>query len=120
MPDIDIKINERLIEARHTLGLSQVEFAENIKISNGYIASIEVKNRRVNDRIIKIVSMTYGINYEWLKNGTGNMFDKVDDFKLEQIIKIFRKLDPSFQDYVLKQFDNLLTLQEIKNGETGR
>ncbi|GHT82526.1 hypothetical protein FACS1894137_01580 [Spirochaetia bacterium] len=61
--------------------------------------------------------MTHGINYEWLKDGTGNMFDKVEDFKLEQIIRIFKKLDPSFQDYVLKQFDNLLALQEIQNGE---
>ncbi|GHV75710.1 hypothetical protein AGMMS49942_05310 [Spirochaetia bacterium] len=119
MDDFDKKINERLIETRHTLGLSQAKFAESIKLSNGYIASIELNNRRVNDRIIKIVSMTFGINYEWLKNGTGNMFDKVDDFKLEQIVRIFKKLDPSFQDYVLKQFDSLLALQEIKNKETG-
>ena len=114
MIDGDTRINRRIAEARHALDLSQARFAERIRISSGYVASIELGNRRVNDRIIKIISMTFGVNETWLKTGQGAMFDEVEDFKLNQVISIFRKLDPSFQDYVIKQLDMLLELQGIQ------
>jgi transcriptional regulator with XRE-family HTH domain len=101
------------------LELSQVNFAEKIKISSGYMASIESGIRRVNDRIIKIISMTFGINEVWLKSGHGNMFDGAEDFKLEQVVSIFKKLDPSFQDYMIKQLNMLLELQGIKTKTGG-
>jgi transcriptional regulator with XRE-family HTH domain len=113
----DTAVNRRVIEARHALDLSQAKFAETIRISKGYMASIEMGIRRVNDRIIKIISMTYGINEIWLKSGRGKMFDGADDFKLNQVVSIFKKLDPLFQDYVIKQLAILLELQGIKQAE---
>jgi transcriptional regulator with XRE-family HTH domain len=110
----DKTINQRIVAARHALDLSQVKFAERIKISSGYLASIEMGIRRVNDRIIKMISMTCGVNENWLKTGGGSMFDNVEDFKLSQVIATFKKLDPSFQDYLIKQLDILLELQGIK------
>jgi transcriptional regulator with XRE-family HTH domain len=115
----DEQINQRIVEARHALKLSQAKFAEKIKISNSYIGSIEMGIRRVNDRIIKIISMTFGVNEVWLKSGRGTMFDNIENFKLNQVIVIFKKLDPSFQDYVIKQLDDLLELQGIKNKDRG-
>ncbi|GHT54873.1 hypothetical protein FACS1894109_00320 [Spirochaetia bacterium] len=114
MTEDDLKIIQRVVEARHTLALSQVKFAEKIKISKGYMASIEMGIRRINDRILKIISMTFGVNETWLKTGTGSMFDQVEDFKLTQVVSIFKTLDPSFQDYVIKQLNILLELQGIK------
>jgi transcriptional regulator with XRE-family HTH domain len=107
-------INQRVVTARRALELSQAKFAEQIKISNSYMGAIELGTRRVNDRIIKIISMTFGVNEGWLKSGEGSMFEEVEDFKLNQLISTFRKLDPSFQDYVIKQLDILLELQGIK------
>jgi transcriptional regulator with XRE-family HTH domain len=94
--------------------LSQAKFAEKIKISTSYMGSIEMGIRRVNDRLIKIISMTFGINETWLKSGQGKMFDDVEDFKLNQVVAIFKKLDLSFQDYVIKQLDMLMELQGQK------
>jgi transcriptional regulator with XRE-family HTH domain len=108
------QINERIVMTRHALKLSQAKFAEKIKISTSYMGSIEMGIRRVNDRIIKIISMTFGINENWLKSGQGKMFDDIEDFKLNQLVSIFKKLDPSFQDYVIKQLDMLLELQGLK------
>jgi transcriptional regulator with XRE-family HTH domain len=113
----DTTINQRVVDARHALDLSQAKFAERIKMSSGYLASIELENRRVNDRLIKNISMTFGVNERWLKSGEGSMFDDIEDFKLNQILSTFKKLDPSFQDYMLKQLDILLELQGIKTGE---
>jgi transcriptional regulator with XRE-family HTH domain len=107
-------INQRVVTARHALELSQAQFAKRIKISSSYLGAIEIGTRRVNDRIIKIISMTFGVNEGWLKNGVGSMFDDVEDFKLNQVVATFRQLDPSFQDYVIKQLDILLELQGVK------
>jgi hypothetical protein len=60
--------------------------------------------------------MTFGVNESWLKSGEGSMFDDIEDFKLNQVISTFRKLDPSYQDYVIKQLDILLDLNGIKTG----
>jgi transcriptional regulator with XRE-family HTH domain len=107
----DTQINRRIIEARHTLGLSQKEFAGGVKISPAYIGSIESGTRRVNDRIIKLIAMTFGVNEKWLKTGEGAMFDGADDFRLQQVVASFKKLDAPFQEYVIKQLDLLLDLQ---------
>ncbi|MDR3302333.1 MAG: helix-turn-helix transcriptional regulator [Spirochaetaceae bacterium] len=112
MPTIDKELNKRILDSRHALALTQIKFAEGLKLNPGYLASIELGNRPVNDRIIKLISMAYGVNEEWLKTGAGTMFDKIEDFKLEQIIHNFKKLDGLLQDYLLKQLDLLLEYQE--------
>jgi transcriptional regulator with XRE-family HTH domain len=108
-------INERILEARKSLDLSQIKFAQGIKISNGYLASIELQNRKVNDRLIQLISTTYGVNEEWLRTGQGDIFGHYDDFELEQLISIYKKLDADLQHYVIKQLNVLLELQEVKD-----
>jgi transcriptional regulator with XRE-family HTH domain len=114
MTNEDKAVNQRIVATRRALDLTQAQFAQKIKISNSYMGAIELGNRRVNDRIIKIISMTLGVNEVWLKSGQGNMFDNIEDFKLNQVISTFKKLDCSFQDYLIKQLDILLELQRIK------
>jgi transcriptional regulator with XRE-family HTH domain len=87
------------------LGFSQLKFADGIKLSKTYQGNIELGRQPVNDRIIKLISMTYGANEEWLKTGAGDMFDKIEDHKLRQIIDIFKKLDDTGQDCILEQLE---------------
>lgn len=70
-------INKRIKELRQELGLSQPIFAQRISISNGYIAAIELGNRRVNDRIIKLVCSEFNVNEDWLRTGEGEMFEQL-------------------------------------------
>ncbi len=107
-------INERIKKIRQTLKLPQTKFAEGISISNGYIAGLELGNRKVNDRIIKLVSSVYGVNECWLKTGEGDMFRGEVDDRLERLINRFQSLEPEFQDYLLQQIDQLIDLQERK------
>ena len=103
-------ISERIRLARKTLKLSQVEFAKAIRISNGYIAELECEHRRVNDRIIHLISLNFGINEEWLRTGEGDMFHKTPNEKLQHMIGLFRELPPKYQDYVMLQIENLLNI----------
>lgn len=109
-------INERIKELRKHLNLSQAKFAKDISISNGYIAGIELGNRKVNDRIIKLICSAYGASEIWLKTGEGEMFTHEPNAKLEQALSTFKELKPEFQDYVMQQIENLLELQKKDDG----
>jgi len=105
-----MSINERIRHLRTTLQMSQTEFAKAIFISNGYIAELEKANRNVNDRIIHLISLTFGVNEAWLKNGQGNMFFTTPSEKLQRLTSLFNELPPKFQDYVMVQIEQLLAI----------
>ena len=109
-------INQRIKEVRQTLKLSQARFAKEILISNGYIAGIELGNRNVNDRIIKLVCVTFHVREEWLRTGVGEMFEQGDAGTAGQVMRIFQELRPEFQQYVLEQITRLLELQRETDG----
>jgi len=90
--------------------MSQVEFAKAIYISNGYIAELECEHRRVNERIIHLISLTFGVNEKWLKTGDGDMFFKTPSEKLKRMMGLFSELPPKYQDYVMQQVEQLLNV----------
>jgi transcriptional regulator with XRE-family HTH domain len=115
--DNDAKISRRIGEVRKTLGLTQQKFAEDLKISQTHASALERNSRTIQDRIIKMICFTYGVNEKWLKTGKGEIFEKGRDFKLEEVVNNFKKLDELLQDYVLKQIRLALDYQEkINNG----
>jgi transcriptional regulator with XRE-family HTH domain len=90
--------------------MSQVEFAKAIYISNGYIAELECEHRRVNERIIHLISLTFGVNEKWLKTGEGDIFFSTPGEKLQRMISLFNELSPKFQDYVMLQIEQLIKM----------
>jgi len=107
---MDMTISKRIRHVRQTLNMSQVEFAKAIHISNGYIAELECEHRKVNDRIIHLISLTFGVNEKWLKTGEGDMFFKTLGEKLQRMVTLFNELPPKFQDYVMQQIEQLLNV----------
>jgi transcriptional regulator with XRE-family HTH domain len=101
-------INKRIVQIRKTLGYSQEKFAEGIKVSRSFQGGIEANHRRANDRLVKMICLTYEVSENWLKTGVGEMFDASKDPKLERIIRNFNKMDPLLQDYVMKYLDWLV------------
>jgi transcriptional regulator with XRE-family HTH domain len=114
----DTGISRRIGEVRKALGLTQYEFAADLKISQAHASAIERNARTIQDRIIKMICFTYGVDEKWLKTGKGEMFEKGRDQKLEEVISNFKKLDELLQDYVLKQIRLVLEYQE-KTGGSG-
>ena len=107
-------INQRVKQVRVALNLSQAKFATAISISNGYIAGIELENRKVNERIIKLICSAFNVNEEWLKHETGDMFNNPTNNKFEIAMNVFKELNPEYQEFVLKQIDALLEIQNNK------
>ena len=104
--------NQRIKEVRLKLGLSQAKFAESISISNGYIAAIELGNREVNDRLIKLISATFNVRENWLKNGEGDM---LIEESLDSDFQKFKELNSTYKQFIRNQINQLLTIQQNEN-----
>lgn len=106
-----MSINQRVKEVRQALNLSQAKFAKALCMSNGYIAGIELEHNNVNDRIVKLICFTFHVNEQWLKTGNGSMFNEKPNQLVELASSTFSKLKPEYQEYVLKQIEQLLEIQ---------
>ena len=110
-------MNQRLKEVRQELNMSQAKFAKALSMSNGYVAQIELGNTKVNDRIIKLLHFVLNVNEEWLRTGKGDMFEEEPNTTLALAVSSFKELKPVYQEYVLKQIDQLLEIQEKEKQE---
>ena len=114
-------VNERLAYARRKLHLTQAQFAEKICVSTGFFSSMEIGDRKINPRIIKLINLTTGISRKWLETGEGEMFgqdtgnktEQDTEQEIEEIVSLYRQLNPFFKGYFKRQ------LQEIINYENG-
>jgi transcriptional regulator with XRE-family HTH domain len=115
-------INDRIKKVRLALGLSQVKFCREIFLSPGHYAGIELYNREVNKRIIKLISVIYNVREEYLKTGKEPIFSKVPDLKLQKMVGIFQELPDEYKDYILQQIDQLkkLRIKTEKNKKNER
>jgi len=63
--------------------------------------------------MLKIINLTTGINGKWLETGEGEMFAQDADREIEEIVNLYRQLNPFFKGYFKRQ------LLEIINYEKG-
>jgi hypothetical protein len=86
-----------------------------ISLSSGYLAGVEVEKRKVNARLIKLISSSFKVSSEWLKTGEGEMFCQNPDEEFTKLVSLYRELAPEFQEYILKQIALLLEIQDKQN-----
>ncbi|MDR1142905.1 MAG: helix-turn-helix domain-containing protein [Spirochaetaceae bacterium] len=110
----DSVMGQRIVLLRHALKLTQVEFSKKIMISNGMIAAIELGKRKVNDRLLRLIKITFGANEHWLRTGEGPMLeqDRTPDYKISEALEAFQKLSPPLQDLVLEHLYKLLEYEQ--------
>lgn len=110
-----MSINLRVKQLRQSLNLSQAKFAKALAISNGYIAGIELEHNKVNERLIRLMCFTFNVSEQWLRTGEGSMFEKQPNQLAELASVTFKELKPEYQEYILKQIDQLLDIQRKEN-----
>ena len=110
------EINQRVKELRKALNMTQVNFSQVIALSSGYLAGIETEKRKVNDRLIKLICSSFRVNEQWLRTGEGEMFAEENNEQYIKLVGLFRELKPRYQDYIFKEIDLLLKIQEDSNG----
>ena len=111
-------VYERIKEIRDKVKLSQVEFSERIFISKSFYGDIEIGKKKVNDRIIFIVSKQFNVNEEWIRTGRGEMFiEKTPDLRKEKLLNIYYQLEGSLRDVLVEQSGVLLKLQKTRKSD---
>ena len=111
------EINQRVKEVRQIMNMSQAQFAKVLSMSKGYVAQIELGNTKVNDRIIKLMHFILTVREEWLRTGEGAIFEERPNPTMALAVSSFKELKPVYQEYVLKQIDQLLEIQEKEKQE---
>ena len=101
-------VNERLALVRKTLKLTQREFAQKISVATGFIASMEIGDRKVNPRIMKLVSSMFNVSLQWLETGEGEMFYTDTEKEIEEIISLYKRLNPFFKKFIIRQLRDLI------------
>lgn len=117
-----LTLNERIKELRKLRGLSQKEFAETIGISQRSVSWGEQPGNNVPDNTIKNICMAFGVNEDWLRDGTEPMYIQAPTFSLDDfvqqhggtdleidIMKAYFELEPDTRAMLIQHFKERLT-----------
>lgn len=117
-------MKDRIKQVRKSKNLTQTAFGEVIGVKGNTVTNYETGLRTPTDAVIKSICREFGINEEWIRNGTGEMFqpenknDEIsrlfgevlkksdDDFRY-RLINALAKLDDSGWDNLEKLIDTI-------------
>lgn len=121
-------MNERIKELREVLKLSGEKFGEKLGVGKTAISRLENGSNNVTSQMIKSICREFNVNEEWLKYGTGDMFNSAEDSiaecvgelltthddalynMIKSILMTYRTLDDKskkvIQEFILTAVDN--------------
>ena len=106
-------IEHRLKSIRKNLNLTQAGFAQRLNMTDAMISMLEAGKKPLIDKNINLICLTFGIREEWLRNGTGDMFDEEDDPLTDEIMEIVARLTPEMKALVLEYVKFMVNQQKI-------
>lgn len=102
-------MKDRIKKIRKSLNLTQREFAEKIGTSQNVLANYEIGRRNPSASVVNNICKTYNVSEEWLKTGTGEMFQPATRYT--EIAKLTKTLlneeEDSFKNRVISVLANL-------------
>ena len=95
-------MNERIKELRTMLGLSTEKFGARVGVTRSAISRIENGVVNVTEQMQKSICREFNVNEEWLRNGTGEMFNNLSQD--EELAYIVVQALPQADDFVKDTF----------------
>lgn len=109
-------MKERMKLLRTELGYTQEEFAKRLGLARNSIANYEIGRREPTNAIIFSICREFGINEDWLRNGTEPMYlpagdklegylgqiSKGDDTFIKDLIEVYMELDEASKEALKK------------------
>lgn len=96
---------ERVREIRKALNLTLEKFGGKLGVGKGAISAIETGARNLTEQMAVSICREYNVNYDYLMNGEGEMFDTLPQTILEELCKQY-----DLDDLDRKLIDLYLTL----------
>lgn len=110
-----VETGERIKKARLALGLTQKEFASSLGIVQGFLSGIETGRKRPSDTLLIALSHTFGINPEWLRDGTGESFKGSQELPPASCAPLLEVIPEHFPDD-LGKVRSQVSLPELPEG----
>ena len=116
-------IGSRVKALRRKLHLTQVEFAQKIRVKGGVVSAWENGSAPVPYGRVKIICDAYHVNEDWLVNGKGEMSAQAvavpsRDAALQYLYQILLKMPFSVRDETLGVMRDLITRFDCNLDET--
>lgn len=103
-------IGKRLKSLRKAVGLTQQKLADALGITQTTVGMWEVNKSTMTDRSTRQICATFGVSYDWLTTGTGEMFEQSD----EQLVNGTMQAYPQFGDLERRILENWIKLPHSK------
>ena len=103
-------IGERIKELRKSLGLTLEEFGKKLGVGKSAISNIENGSRNLTDQMALSIRREFNVCEEWLRDGTGDMFEPAASDELDALAK----------EYGLSEGEKILIDRYIKLDESSR
>lgn len=95
-------MNERIKEVRSALGLSAEKFGAKIGVTRSAISKMELGVCNVSEQSIISICREFNVNEEWLRNGSGDMFNTLSQD--EELAYIVGQALPQADNFVKDTF----------------
>lgn len=118
-------MNERIKQLRKTLDLTQKTFAERIGSKQNTVATYEMGRNNPSDPIIHSICREFNVNEEWLRHGTGDMFQEQSTLSLDdyaaahhltdieiKILRLYMELDEATRKNLLDMLKKAFAPEE--------
>lgn len=102
-------MNERIRILRKTLGLTAEKFGAKVGVKRNTVSQWENGVNAVTEQMLKSICREYNVNEEWLRDGKGEMFEKLD--RNADIARLTKKMlneeSNSFKNRLISILSNL-------------
>lgn len=125
-------MNERIKLLRKALNLGQIKFANKLGYSYAAIQNWE-KGKNISEASLNLIEKTFNVNPNWLRTGTGNMFNNVQDISfngellelvVETVEEIFisnqLSLNPNKKAKLIRLLYEYMDKQVIEDANDGK
>jgi transcriptional regulator with XRE-family HTH domain len=102
-------IEQRALQVRKHLGLSQSKFAEGLALKQGIISMWETGTAPVSEQNIKMITLIFHVSERWLRTGEGEMFIDKAQQDIKELLDIFNRLSPPSRKMILDLARTMLT-----------
>lgn len=98
-------MNNRLVDLRKALSLTQEQFGEKINLKRTAITAYEKGYNSINDRTIANICNTFNVNEDWLRYGTQPMFrpqQSADNELAAEVASLIKSKDDFTKNLILE------------------
>lgn len=82
-------MQKRIKELRKTLNLTQTQFGNKIGTTRDSIAGYE-RGSKISETTIRLICSVFDVNYFWLTEGTGDMFNAFPETIIDEVVEEFK------------------------------